>query len=57
MLSDGSFYRIHRSYIVNLLYVTSYDAKSVTLQNGVTLPLKAKGFQQAYRRFIFTMGM
>ncbi len=55
VLKDGSFYRIHRSYIVNLSYVSAYDTKSVTLQNGEKLPLKAKGFQQAYRRFIFTM--
>ena len=54
VLGEGAFYRIHRSYIVNLMYVSAYDAKFVTLQNGEKLPLKAKGFQQAYRRFIFS---
>ena len=47
------FYRIHRSYIVNMMYVESYDTKSVTLRGGVTLPLKAKDFQKAYREYIF----
>ena len=54
MLAAGRlFYRIHRSYIVNMMYVASYDAKSVTLTTGVTLPLKAKDFQKAYREFVF----
>lgn len=53
ILPAGLFFRIHRSYLINLQYVDSYDAKSVTLKNGETLPLKAKDFQQAYRRFMF----
>ena len=53
-LADGKlFYRIHRSYIVNMMYVVSYDAKSVKLVNGVVLPLKARDFQKAYREYIF----
>ena len=52
--SSTVFFRIHRSYIINMMYVKSYDAKTVTLMNGVTLPLKAKGFQEAYRDFMFT---
>ena len=47
------FYRIHRSYIVNMMYVSAYDAKSVTLANGVTLPLKSRDFQRAYKEYIF----
>ncbi|MBQ7639120.1 MAG: response regulator transcription factor [Clostridia bacterium] len=55
ILPDGLFYRIQRSYLINLHYVDSYDAKSVTLKNGETLPLKAKDFQRAYRSFMFLM--
>ena len=48
-----SFFRIHRSYIVNMLHVRSYDAKSVMMTNGEVLPLKAKDFAKVYRDFIF----
>ena len=53
LLPAGLFYRISRSYLVNLQYVDSYDAKNVTLKNGQTLPLKAKDFQRAYHNFMF----
>ena len=55
ILPAGLFFRIQRSYLINLQYVDSYDAKSVTLQNGETLPLKAKHFQKAYRDFMFLL--
>ena len=53
LLPAGLFYRISRSYLVNMQCVDSYDAKSVTLKNGTTLPLKAKDFQRAYHNFMF----
>ncbi|MBQ9507294.1 MAG: LytTR family transcriptional regulator DNA-binding domain-containing protein, partial [Clostridia bacterium] len=53
MLPRTLFYRIQRSYLINLQHVESYDAKSVTLKNGETLPLKDRNFQSAYRNFIF----
>lgn len=54
LLSSGRlFCRIHRSYIINMMYVASYDTKSVTLLNGVTLPLKNQNFQQTYREYMF----
>lgn len=55
ILPGSLFYRIQRSYLVNLQYVDSYDAKSVTLKNGETLPMKAKDFQKAYRQFMFLL--
>ncbi len=55
ILPSGMFYRIQRSYLLNLQYVDSYDAKSVRLQNGEVLPLKDKGFQKAYRDFMFLL--
>lgn len=48
-----SFFRIHRSYIVNMLHVKAYDAKSVMMESGDVLPLKAKDFAKIYRSFIF----
>ena len=53
MLPAGLFFRVQRSYLVNLQYIDSYDAKSVTLKNGETLPLKSKDFQKAYHNFMF----
>ncbi len=48
-----SFIRIHRSYIINMQHVRSYDASSVMMVNGDVLPLKAKDFAKKYRDFIF----
>ncbi len=53
LLPPGLFYRVQRSYLVNLQYVDSYDNKTVTLKSGETLPLKAKDFQKAYHQFMF----
>ena len=47
------FYRVHRSYIVNLGFVESYDVRGVRLSGGVSLPLKARDFQKVYRNYIF----
>ena len=55
LLPAGLFCRIQRSYIINLQYVDSYDAKSVRLKNGETLPLKSKDFQRAYHNFMFLL--
>ncbi len=52
-LSGAQFYRIHRSFLVNMQHVVGYDAKSVTMKNGDVLSLKSKDFQAAFRRFIF----
>ena len=55
LLPAGLFFRIQRSYLINLQYVDSYDARSVTLKNSETLPLKAKDFQKAYHNFMFLL--
>ncbi|MBQ6020930.1 MAG: response regulator transcription factor [Clostridia bacterium] len=55
-LSGAQFFRIHRSFLVNMQHVVGYDAKSVTMKNGDVLSLKSKEFQSAYRRFIFRNG-
>ena len=55
ILPSKLFFRIQRSFIINLQYVSSYDAKSVTMRNGDTLSLKSKDFQKAYREFMFLL--
>lgn len=47
---DESFYRIHRSYIVNLRFVKRITRTEVTLKDGAALPLSRKlydGLNQA----------
>lgn len=38
-LDSGRFVRIHRSYIVNLAHVKSYNGRSVIMTDGAELPL------------------
>lgn len=47
------FCRIHRSFIINMLYVDSYDSKKIKLKNGAEIPIKIKDFRQIYRDFSF----
>ena len=54
MLGDR-FFRVHRSFLVNLQYVASYTARTVTLKNGEVLSLKNKGFADAYQNYMFLL--
>ena len=54
MIGDR-FSRIQRSYLINLQYVASYTAKTVTMQNGDVLSLKNKGFADAYHNYMFLL--
>ena len=56
VLPGEVFFRIHRSFIVNMQYVSSYDGKSVTLTDGTVLPLKARDFRDVYRNYLFQSG-
>ena len=55
----GQFYRVHRGYLVNLLYVDSYDRTEVKMENGDKLLLsryKYNSFVQAYMEYISEEG-
>ena len=56
VLPGETFFRIHRSFIVNMRHVASYDGKSVTLTDGTVLPLKARNFRDVYRNYLFQSG-
>lgn len=48
------FYKIHKSFIVNLNYITNYEKTSVTMQNGDKIPIsyrKRAQFQQTFIDF------
>lgn len=50
-----SFFKVNRSYLVNLQYIASYTKQHITLDHGVTLSLAQKKyseFVQAYMDFI-----
>lgn len=50
-LQDHRFLRIHRSYIVNLLHITTFCSHHVVLRNGKELPVGityANGVKQAF---------
>lgn len=53
------FYRIHRSYLVNLNHISSYDAAKVILDQGQQLGIAQKkyaGFVRTYLQFIKSKG-
>ncbi len=50
----GQFYRIHRGYLINLIYVKGYDRTGVRMENGDKLLVsryKYHDFVQAYQAF------
>ena len=42
---DGGFYRIHRSFIVNLRFVKRITRTEVILKDGTALPLSRKHYE------------
>lgn len=54
-LTQGFFYRIHKSYIVNLKHITAYERDSVTLEDKYVLPVsyrKQKDFRQVFMKYL-----
>jgi DNA-binding LytR/AlgR family response regulator len=54
-LEDCEFFRIHKSYLINLAYVKEHDRFKVTLLNGDVAyisRLKTKQFKEKYQIFI-----
>ncbi len=41
-LNKNSFFRIHQSYLVNPMHIKLYSARSVTLVNGLEIPISTK---------------
>ncbi|MBQ7638791.1 MAG: response regulator transcription factor [Clostridia bacterium] len=53
-LPEELFFRVHRSYIVNLMHVSAYDKKGVTVSNGSVIPMsRFREFQQAFSSYNF----
>lgn len=55
MVTGRHFYRIHQSFIVNLMYIKEVYANYLVLLDNERLSIsrsKAKGFREAYREYI-----
>lgn len=50
-LSDNLFVRIHRSYIINTHYVTSFENNNVVLDGRFKLPISKQNKEEVFRRF------
>ncbi len=53
---EQGFFRCHRSYIINLNFVNQFTKNSVTMTNGVTLPIsrnRSLAFKEAYFTYMF----
>ncbi len=53
------FYKPHRSYIINLKYVTDYNNKSITMETGDMIPLsrkKSSDFKKALMMYVKICG-
>ena len=53
ILQNSFFYRVHKSFIVNLHYVTSYKYTELILQNNVRIPI-AQRRQADFHKFWFS---
>ena len=54
-LVGSDFYRIHRSYLVNMKYIERYDKTFVTISDGDSIPIARReyeGFLTAYMEYI-----
>lgn len=49
---DPRFFQCHKSYIVNLDQVLSYDSKNYTLRSGESIPISTRYRQDAKRTFL-----
>lgn len=52
-LKNCNFFRCHKSYIVNLKYVRSYDAVFITLKNGEKIYLSKYKFSDFSKTFMY----
>lgn len=50
---NDSFFRCHRSIIINFEYVSEYELHSVTLTNGENLPMAKQKYSDFVKAFMF----
>lgn len=52
ILQNSFFYRVHKSFLVNLHYVKSYKYSELVMNNGVRIPIASRR-QTDFRSFWF----
>lgn len=52
---DGSFLRVHRSYLVNLKYVKKITRRDVLMANGDLIPISRGNYDEVYQALIRTL--
>lgn len=53
ILQSSFFYRVHKSFIINLHYVTSYKYTEIYLQNNIRIPIASRR-QADFHKFWFS---
>lgn len=56
LLQEDGFFKCHRSYIINMRYVNSFNAKEIKMLSQSIIPLSrmhAKDFQDIYFSYVF----
>jgi DNA-binding LytR/AlgR family response regulator len=51
-LPQAGFFRSHRSFVVNMKYVSSYDNNEITLTNGATIYISRKKYSSFHKAYI-----
>ena len=57
MLPEETFYRIHKSYLVNREYLKFVGNYKALLKNGVVLPISQPRFKEVKKTFLMYRGM
>lgn len=52
ILQNTFFYKVHKSFIVNLHYITSYKYSEIYIQNNIRIPVASRR-QAAFHKFWF----
>lgn len=56
LITEGHFFKCHRSYIVNLRHINKYTIKEITMHSGQIIPISRnchKSFEAAYFSEVF----
>lgn len=55
-VNEGTFLRIHKSYLVNMRYITQFKRYTVTMSNGVELAVPKNKYKQIGEQIILFLG-